>query len=46
MLYRDLSERKGRKEPVSLEFAEQAELDLLLEELAEFIESELGVLIH
>jgi hypothetical protein len=39
-----LSELKNTK-PVVLESAEQMELDGLLEELAEFIESEDGILI-
>jgi hypothetical protein len=45
MWYCDLSEPKDRKKPVSLASEEQIELDVLLEELAELIESEGGILI-
>ena len=37
--------RAREEKPVVLQSAEQMELDLLLEELAEFIESEDGILI-
>jgi len=40
-----LSEPKNTPKPVSLASAEQMELEMLLEELAEFIESEDGILI-
>jgi hypothetical protein len=44
MWYCDLSEPKDRKKPVSMASEEQMELDVLLEELAEFIDSEGGIL--
>jgi hypothetical protein len=45
MWYCDLSEPKDRKKPVSSASEEQIELDVLLEELVELIESEGGILI-
>jgi hypothetical protein len=43
MWYCDLPEPKDRKKPASLASTEQIELDVL-EQLAEFIESEGGIL--
>jgi hypothetical protein len=43
MWYGDLSEPKDRKKPVSMASEDQMELDALLEELAELIESEDGI---
>jgi hypothetical protein len=45
MWYCDLSEPKDRTKPDSWASEEQMELDVLLEELAEFSESEDGILI-